>query len=136
MHGESAELSREKRRGRARYSDEEKAGALTILAVNNGNVKRTARSLGIPRATLTAWARGRGTHAGVTQLCHLKKDSLADRFEEVIRKMLAALPSKIEDAPLLDLVKGVGILVDKMLLLRNCPTKIETNADGTLKGFR
>lgn len=46
---------------RVKYSDDEKASALTLLAVNNGNVKRAARVLGVPRSTLTAWARGRGT---------------------------------------------------------------------------
>jgi len=124
-------------KGRAQYLDEEKASALALLAVYNGNVKRTARTLGIPRSTLTAWAKGRGTNAGVTKQCHFKKESLADRFEEVARVMLDAAtdPAKLADASLLDIVRAVGICVDRMLLLRGQPTRILTNPDGTLKGF-
>ena len=122
---------------RASYSDEEKASALTLLAVNNGNVKRTARVLGLPRSTLTAWAKSRGTHAGVTKLCHLKKGSLADKFEEVARALLdgAMSPAKIEAASLLDLTTAAAICVDKMLLLRGQPTRIDLNPDGSLRGF-
>jgi transposase-like protein len=122
---------------RASYSDEEKASALTLLAVNNGNVKRTARALGLPRSTLTAWAKSRGTGAGVAKLCHFKKESLADKFEEVAHALLdAALDkAKTEDAPLLDLTIAVGICVDRMLLLRGQPTRIDTNPDGSLRGF-
>jgi transposase-like protein len=122
---------------RVQYSDEEKASALVLLAVYNGNLKRTARTLGIPRTTLSAWAKGRGTHPEVTKQCHFKKESLADRFEEVARVMLEAAtdPVKLEAASLLDIMRAVALCVDRMLLLRNCPTRIETNGDGTLKSF-
>jgi transposase-like protein len=124
-------------KGRAQYLDEEKASALVLLAVYNGNVKRTARTLGIPRSTLTAWAKGRGTNPGVTKQCHFKKESLADRFEEVARALLdaAADPAKLADASLKDLVIAAGICTDKMLLLRGQPTRLLTNADGTLRGM-
>lgn len=124
-------------RVRANYSDEEKASALTLLAVYNGNVKRAARTLGVPRSTLAAWAKGRGTNAGVTKQCHFKKESLADKFEEVARKLLdaAADPAKLAEASLLDTVKALAICIDRMLLLRARPTQIITNPDGTLKGF-
>jgi transposase-like protein len=109
-------------KNRIKYSDDEKASALTLLAVNNGNVKRTARTLGIPRSTLTAWAQARGIGARVTELCHLKKGTLADKFEEVARAMLdgAMSPAKIEDAPLKDVMLAVGICIDKMVMLRGC----------------
>jgi hypothetical protein len=132
-----AELPHAGLKRRASYSDEEKASALTLLAVYNGNVKRTALALGLPRSTLTAWAKSRGAGPGVTKLCHLKKESLADKFEEVARAMLdgAMSQAKIEAASLLDLMTAAAICVDKMLLLRGCPTRIDTNPDGTLRGF-
>jgi hypothetical protein len=100
-------------------------------------VKRTALALGLPRSTLMAWAKSRGTHAGVTKLCHLKKESLADKFEEVAHALLnaALVKVKTEDAPLRDLVIAVAVCVDKMLLLRGRPTQIDTNPDGSLRGF-
>jgi Bacterial regulatory protein, Fis family len=111
-----------KAKRRASYSDDEKASALTLLAVNNGNIKRTARTLGIPRSTLTAWAKARGTHPRVTELCHLKKETLADKFEEVAGAMLdgAMNPAKIEGASLKDLMVAVGVCIDKMVILRGC----------------
>lgn len=121
-------------KSRVQYLDEEKASALALLAVFGGNVKRTARALGIPRTTLTAWARGRGTNAGVTKQCHFKKEALADKFEEVARKMLEAAtdPAKIEAASLLDLWRAIGICVDRLLRLRGQPTR--TGATGTSGG--
>jgi transposase-like protein len=105
---------------RTQYSDDDKASALVLLAVYNGNVKRAARTLGIPRSTLTAWAKGRGTHKRVTELCHFKKEALADRLEEAARKLLDAVmdPARIEGASMLDLCKSIGICVDRMVLLR------------------
>lgn len=109
-----------------------------LLAVYNGNLKRTARSLGIPRTTLSAWAKGRGTHAVVTKQCHFKKESLADKFEEVVRVMLDAAtdPAKLEAASLLDIMRAVALCVDRMLLLRGMPTRLLTNPDGTLRGMK
>jgi 8-oxo-dGTP pyrophosphatase MutT (NUDIX family) len=43
---------------RRHYSDEERAEALAVLDANAGNLKRTARDLDIPRATLQEWAGG------------------------------------------------------------------------------
>jgi transposase-like protein len=122
---------------RVSYSDDDKASALALLAVYNGNVKRAALALGLPRSTLSAWAKGRGTHPRVSELCHIKKETLADRLEEAARRLLEAAtePARIERASLLDLSVSFGICIDRMLLLRGYPTKIERNADGTLRGF-
>ena len=40
-------------RGRRRYSDEEKSDALVALQANGGNLKRTARELGVPIVPVT-----------------------------------------------------------------------------------
>lgn len=45
---------------RIRYTERERADALTALYANGGNVTGTARQLGIPRATLDLWAGGTG----------------------------------------------------------------------------
>ncbi len=37
------------------YSDNERVQALAALALNRGNIKATARHLGIPHPTLTLW---------------------------------------------------------------------------------
>jgi hypothetical protein len=99
------------------YSDEERATALAALDGNGGNRQRTARQLGIPRKTLATWASG-AVHPAVADLRHQKKRDLADGLEQVAYRLLDAIPGKLEGASLLELAIGLGILVDKMLLLR------------------
>jgi transposase-like protein len=41
--------------GRQQYTDQAKAAAFAALEVNDGNVKRTARELGLPISTLRRW---------------------------------------------------------------------------------
>lgn len=41
--------------GRQQYTDQAKAAAFAALEVNDGNVKRTARDLGLPISTLRRW---------------------------------------------------------------------------------
>jgi transposase-like protein len=41
--------------GRQQYTDQAKAAAFAALEVNDGNVKRTARELGLPISTLRKW---------------------------------------------------------------------------------
>ena len=41
----------------ARYTDTDKAQALAKLEMNGGNVKKTARELGMPHSTLILWRR-------------------------------------------------------------------------------
>jgi hypothetical protein len=102
---------------RRSYSDEEWATALAALDGNGGNRQRTARQLGIPRKTLATWASG-AVHPVVADLRHQKKRELADALEQVACRLLDAIPSKLEGASLLELAISLGILVDKMLLLR------------------
>jgi hypothetical protein len=104
-------------KARRSYSDEQKAEALAGLDANAGNVARTARQLGLPRKTLDQWAKGRA-HPGVAKLRHQKKEELADHLEALAGRLLDAMPGKIAGASLIHLAVAVGILIDKMILLR------------------
>ena len=106
-------------RERHRYSDDFRAEALAALAANGGNVKRTARQLGLPRKTLDGWATGR-TPPPPAHLRHQKSERLAQALESVVRQLLeeASRPEATAAAPLKDLALALGIAVDKMLLLR------------------
>jgi hypothetical protein len=47
---------------------------MAALDANAGNLKRTARQLGIPRKTLERWSRGEGKQAElVANLCNQKR---------------------------------------------------------------
>jgi transposase-like protein len=103
---------------RRRYTDNERAAALTALAANGGNVERTARELGIPRKTLAQWARGQ-RHPEAAQMSHEKKALLADIYEEIAYRSLGHItPAKLKKCDVLKLVKIAAIATDKMLLLR------------------
>jgi transposase-like protein len=103
---------------RRRYSDTDQAHILAALAANGGNVARTARQVGVPRGTLQQWGRRRGVPPDVAQLAHQKKAALADRLEAIAYQLLDAMSGKAAGASLLDLARALGILVDKLLLLR------------------
>jgi hypothetical protein len=47
-----------------------------------------------------------------------KKGELADRLEHLARVLAEAIPGKIADAPLRHVAVALGIVVDKMVLLR------------------
>jgi transposase-like protein len=111
-----------------KYSDAEKASALAALALNGNNVVKTARALGIPAKTLEHWKNGENQHADVAKIGDEKKQSLADRFENLIHEMLELVPGALEEASLSQLVVGIGVFTDKMQLLRGKDTARSTNA--------
>lgn len=113
------------RKGRPRrYSDEDRANAIAALAANGGNVARTAKQLGIPAKTVENWAKG-DRHPEAADLGDKKKGVLADKLEEVAWKLAGSLDQKIEAAGLQQTATSLGIVIDKMQLLRNKPTEIQ-----------
>jgi transposase-like protein len=115
-----------KRGKQRRYSDREKAEALAALKANGGKVQRTARALGIPAATLSAWVRDQKEqkHLDVIKQTEEIIPLLADAIEAVARKLLAGFESKIESSGMRDMAITFGIAVDKMQLLRGQPTQV------------
>lgn len=121
-------MAGKKRKGRPRrYSDEDRANTLAALAANEGNVARTAKQLGIPAKTVENWAKGTN-HPEAAELGDRKKGVLADKLEEVAWKLAGALDQKIEQAGLQQTATSLGIVIDKMQLLRNKPTAIQGDA--------
>lgn len=107
-----------------RYSDEDKATALAALDANGGNVLKTARALKIPHKTLDEWAKGRNQVPEVADLRNEKKGELSARYEAVIHELVDVLADKRANASLKDVATAIGILTDKMQLLRGRPTAI------------
>lgn len=114
-----------KQKRRRRYSDQDRQEALAALAANGGNLDRTARQLGIPRATLQAWRDG-ARHPEAAESAAPKKAALADRLEELAHKLLDAAcePGRLAGASLQQVATSLGIALDKMRLLRGQPTQI------------
>ncbi len=109
---------------RRRYSDEERAAALSMLDANGGNIAKTARDAGIPRITLLDWAAGRVSDS-VSDIRQVKKADLAGMFEDFICRVLRLTTDEdIQGASLKDRFVAAGIASDKSLLLRGEPTEI------------
>jgi transposase-like protein len=117
---------------RRRYSDEDRANALAALSANEGNIERTASQLGIPRKTLTNWAKGTN-HPEAAELGQQKRPALADAIELVAYQLVESMPGKIPEANLRDVTVSLGIAVDKIRVLRDLPTAI-TKTEGTVTG--
>jgi transposase-like protein len=123
------ETTPKKRNPPRRYSDDERATALAALESNGGNVEKTHRDTGIPAQTIRQWAgkNGRGVHSDVTRLSSEKKLELSDLFENVVRSVIPGLSEAATEATFKDRTIGIGVLVDKMQLLRGAPTVIQRN---------
>lgn len=100
------------------YSDSEKAQALVVLDFCNGNESEAARRLGIPRQTLQEWNAGRVSEE-VPEIRQDKKADLAQALEDLAFTLVDKM-STSEKSSGVDL----GIVVDKMLLLRGEPNSI------------
>lgn len=110
---------------RRRLIPEEKAFVLTKLALNDGNVKKTARETGISRAALTNWKNGRDMPPEATELAATYKENLADLFEEKVYRLVGHMTDeKMEAASMGELMTAATKAVDKMLLLRGQPNRI------------
>jgi transposase-like protein len=110
------------------YTDDHKATALAALTANGGNLKRTAQQLGIPRTTLAGWANGHHVSAEVAKTRHQKERCMAEKLEELAHKVVDLMPSKLEAATLSQCAVALGIIIDKMRLLREESTAINETA--------
>lgn len=105
----------------ARYTDEERASILAVLEVNGNNFDLTARQTKVPEQTIRRWTK----EAHLNKLVPPKKEELADRLEELAHSLVDAIPGKVTMAPLQQVATTLGIVTEKMLLLRGEPTSIE-----------
>lgn len=113
---------------RRRYSDEERAATLAALHANAGNVRRTARQVGVAEATVRHWAQGT-RHPEGAKMGAQKRGAMAAALECVAWKLVDALdrpPEALAAAPLNQIATALGIALDKMRLLRGQPTAIGT----------
>jgi transposase-like protein len=125
-------LSKEVKRGKRQYSDSDKALALATLDANGGDVRKTAKTLKMPESTLSDWSKNRGVNKEVTEIREVKKKELSEKLEEVAYKLTDNLMIRAESelsilVPMKDVATSLGIVVDKMQLLKGKPTSINKN---------
>lgn len=103
------------------YTDKERAHALAVLDVCEGDASEASRKLKIPRRTLAEWQSGRIARVQTASVRQEEKENLADAFERVARLCVTRLTESdiIEkcNRPS-ELSTVAGTAVDKMRLLR------------------
>lgn len=102
-----------------RYTDEEREAILAVLEVNGGDTETTAAQTGVHQNTLIRW------RDELTKLGDKKRAALADRMEELAHILIDAIPAKVTVSGLNHIAVTLGIVTEKMLLLRGEPTSIE-----------
>lgn len=107
------------------WTDTEKVEALLQLDLNGGNVYRTAKEFeGLPYDTLLAWSKGKGLNDDIRRAHACKQIDLHDTLEDLARLIVGMLPEKLETATGKDAGIVLGIVVDKMQILRGQPSSV------------
>jgi hypothetical protein len=98
-----------KKRKPGRYSPDEQAKALAVLAANGGNVQRTAIQLHISTSTLRRWRDRKSQTEHSVAIVQQNRDRNAE-LEAIAWMLLDAVPEKITVAPLNQLISGIVAL--------------------------
>ncbi len=110
-----------------KYSDDEKAGTLAALDANRGNALQTSKQLGIPRTTIKRWV-AEGVNPDVTVLRHEKRRELSEKLEDIAHTLSdnILMRAAVQDVeiPLKDFATSLGIVIDKMQVLRGMSNQI------------
>jgi transposase-like protein len=112
-------------KGKRIYSDEDRATALAALDSNGGDLTKTSQAIGVPRRTLADWNYGRHLPPKIAEIRRHKRGSLADELESVAWMLAGRLENEdlLESANLQQVATSLGIVVDKMRLLRGETTE-------------
>lgn len=113
--------------GKQQYSDADKAQAYTMLLTNEGNVKRTARELGLPVSTLRRWKAEWEADKNLPELEDIQQasgDFVADA-ERVRNLALRHMERSLAKATPAQLATIVGVLDDKIARARGLGSKVE-----------
>jgi len=112
--------SRKSKRQVTQYSDEDKEIALATVDLCAGNVFRAALACNIPRKTLEGWVKSRDEELDLNLAARLDKrrGDLATKMEYILHSALDSMLAKLPKATFSQTAVGIGILTDKIRLLR------------------
>lgn len=116
---------------RKTYSDDDRGRVFLALTVNEGNVKRTARELNMPPATVRKWKQvweKNGVPAVVTEIATAQAEQFVNDAGRARDKALAQWEAKVDSGEVAarDLMTGVGVLTDKINIVKGLARSGET----------
>jgi hypothetical protein len=103
------------------YSDQVRAWAVNIYKMQGCSSYEASRMTGIPRTTITHWADGVMSGDAMEKAVKIQ-ECLADRLEKVAHAAIDQLEAKMSEASAMDAARILGVVVDKMRLLRDQST--------------
>lgn len=114
---------------RAQYDDEFRASAKVMLEAAGypgtpGALIKVARHLKVPERTLSRWFKGEN-NPPPDKLVRLKKGNMADALEDIAWRLVRHVkdPEVISEMTGQQAATSIGILIDKIRLLRDEPTE-------------
>lgn len=113
---------------RRSYSDSDRALIYAELEVNAGNIKRTARNLGIPVSTVRHFHKQwneKGLPDTVREVLPAVQEAMVTHMERVQGKMIVKIEDGVDDGTIKgkDLLTGFGIITDKLRAVKGLDTK-------------
>lgn len=104
---------------KSRYTDSDRARVWAELTSNDGNIKRTARNLGIPVSTVRDWKvvwEQQGVQPEVVAALPAVVTDFVDDATRIRDKLLMRLEEKSDKDQLngREMLTGIGILTDKI----------------------
>ena len=104
------------------YTAEFKAELLVEVQARGGNVEQVANAYGVPRKTLEYWIATEERYGEFRRQKHL---DLATKHEANLHRLTDSVADQdLTEVPFIQKVTAIGILTDKMQLLRGQPTSI------------
>lgn len=122
-----------------RYSDDERAQHVLMLEVagypkKKGALWQYSKQSGIPHATLSRWFRWKQNPPPI-ELVQSKKKDMKEALRGLIFDLVDHAHDAANDAGLDPITRGIGIAVDKLLLLDDKPNAIIKLQQAVEKGL-
>lgn len=114
-----------------RYTEDQKASAITAVILNCGNIHRTALQLGIADSTLRMWCEQapHETRAEILRTRDCKREELREKLQGIVEQAVGIVEKKLGDLNARDACVVLGITCDKLLLLNGEATSITQRKD-------
>lgn len=109
------------------YPEDLKAAVISAIQANGGNVMATARLFNLPRDTVNYWWRNSERFVEIQRASTI---TLADKLEDLAHSNVESLSTHdLSIVSYSDKARALGVIIDKMQLLRGEPTSITANID-------